>query len=80
MGWIDGVRRRIDAQACQIRFPPRSAGSCWSAVNIAGMASLGAAGRLQPAGLAAWALRSGVRSEAESFSGVPERRAKRRPI
>lgn len=67
VGWIDGVRRRIDDQAYQIRFTPRRAGSHWSAVNIARMAVLGAAGRLQPAGLAAWALRSEARSARAAY-------------
>jgi len=30
-GWIDGVRRRIDADTYQIRFSPRRKGSVWSA-------------------------------------------------
>ena len=28
-GWIDGVRRRVDAQRYSIRFTPRRAGSIW---------------------------------------------------
>ncbi|HEY0657130.1 MAG TPA: hypothetical protein VGD05_01585 [Pyrinomonadaceae bacterium] len=34
-GWIDGVRRSIDAESYAIRFTPRKAKSVWSAVNIA---------------------------------------------
>ncbi|MDN3921370.1 YdeI/OmpD-associated family protein [Roseateles violae] len=30
-GWIDGVRKRIDEEAYQIRFTPRRPGSIWSA-------------------------------------------------
>jgi len=33
-GWIDGVRRSIDAESYSIRFTPRKAKSVWSAVNI----------------------------------------------
>ncbi len=35
VGWIDGVRKRIDDDAYQIRFTPRKPTSIWSAVNIA---------------------------------------------
>ena len=35
VGWIDGVRRRIDDDSYVIRFTPRKKGSTWSAVNIA---------------------------------------------
>lgn len=33
-GWIDGVRKRISANAYTIRFTPRKRGSIWSQVNI----------------------------------------------
>ena len=35
VGWIDGVRKRIDDTAYQIRFTPRRRSSIWSSVNIA---------------------------------------------
>ena len=56
-GWIDGIRRRIDDERYQIRFTPRRPGSIWSAVNIGRVAVLSPAGRMQPAGLAAFARR-----------------------
>ena len=56
-GWIDGLRKRIDDLAYLIRFTPRRTGSIWSAVNIAKVESLTAAGRMRPAGLAACAAR-----------------------
>lgn len=62
VGWIDGVRRRIDEQAYQIRFTPRRPGSIWSAVNIAKYAALTAQGRMLPAGAAAFAARRDERS------------------
>jgi uncharacterized protein YdeI (YjbR/CyaY-like superfamily) len=52
--WIDGVRKRVDDKAYQIRFTPRKPGSIWSRVNIARAEALIAAGRMQPAGLAAF--------------------------
>ena len=53
VGWIDGVRKRIDDESYTIRFTPRKAQSIWSAVNIARVAELTREGRMQPAGIAA---------------------------
>ena len=50
-GWIDGLTRRIDDEVTSNRYTPRRKGSSWSAINIAKMAELKAAGRLHPAGL-----------------------------
>ena len=61
-GWIDGRRKRIDDASYTIRFTPRKAGSIWSAVNIAKMEQLRAAGRMTPAGERAFALRTEARS------------------
>ncbi len=61
-GWIDGVRRRLDEESYTIRFTPRKASSTWSAVNIRRMAELIALGRVEPAGLAAFARRSEKKS------------------
>ncbi len=70
-GWIDGVRKRIDAVRYQIRFTPRKAGSNWSAINIAKVAELIAAGRMQPPGLAAFALRSEEKSRIYAYENSP---------
>jgi uncharacterized protein YdeI (YjbR/CyaY-like superfamily) len=61
-GWIDGVRRRRDEESYTIRFTPRRPGSIWSAVNVAKVDALRAAGLLQPAGEAAFAARLGDRT------------------
>lgn len=61
-GWIDGVRRRIDEHTYSIRFTPRKPSSIWSAVNIAKMEQLQAAGRMTPAGLQAFAYRKAGKS------------------
>ena len=66
-GWIDGVRRRIDDTSYSIRFTPRRPSSIWSAVNIKRVGELTAAGRMRPAGLAAFERRSERRSEIYSF-------------
>jgi uncharacterized protein YdeI (YjbR/CyaY-like superfamily) len=50
-GWIDGLTRRIDDEVYTIRFTPRRPTSNWSAINIAKIAELTAAGRMHPAGL-----------------------------
>lgn len=67
VGWIDGVRKRVDDLRYQIRFTPRKPGSIWSAINIAKVEALSAQGRMQPAGLAAFTLRSGAKSAVYSY-------------
>lgn len=66
-GWIDGVRKRIDDASYQIRFTPRKKGSIWSAINIAKVEALTQAGRMAPAGLAAYAARTDARSLVYSY-------------
>ncbi|MFO0906878.1 MAG: YdeI/OmpD-associated family protein [Isosphaeraceae bacterium] len=66
-GWIDGVRKRIDADRYHIRFTPRKPTSVWSSKNIARVAELTALGRMQPTGLAAFAARKAKRSGIYSF-------------
>lgn len=67
VGWIDGVRKNIDAQSYQIRFTPRKPTSHWSAINIAKVDALIAQGRMKPAGLAAFALRTEEKSRRASY-------------
>ncbi|MBC7941027.1 MAG: YdeI/OmpD-associated family protein [Chitinophagaceae bacterium] len=71
VGWLDGVRRRIDGQSYQIRFTPHKPTSTWSAVNIARVAVLTAEGRMQPAGLKAFALRDEARSRTYAYEQGP---------
>ena len=70
-GWIDGVRRRLDAVSYSIRFTPRRPGSSWSAVNIRKVKALGAAGRMQAAGLRAFRARRAARSGQYSYEQRP---------
>ena len=51
-GWIDGQARKRDQETSWIRFTPRRARSVWSQRNVAHVARLEAAGRMQPAGRA----------------------------
>lgn len=66
-GWIDGVRRRIDDASYMIRFTPRRPTSIWSAVNLAKIEVLTAAGRMQPAGVRAFEARQESRARVYSF-------------
>lgn len=67
VGWIDGVRHRIDDTCYRIRFTPRAPGSNWSAVNIARVAVLQSNGRMTPAGLSAFAQRTDAKSRTASY-------------
>lgn len=60
-GWIDGIRKSIDADSFKQRITPRRARSIWSRVNIARVAVLTAEGRMRPAGLAAFEKRDVTR-------------------
>jgi len=66
-GWIDGVRKRIDEQAYQIRFTPRQPGSIWSLVNVGKVEKLLAQDRMRPAGVAAFESRSDRRTGVYAF-------------
>jgi uncharacterized protein YdeI (YjbR/CyaY-like superfamily) len=67
VGWIDSVRYSLDAERSAQRFTPRRKGSNWSAVNVAKIAALRAAGRMRLAGEAAFALRRDDRTAIYSF-------------
>jgi len=54
VGWIDGVRKSIDASSYKIRFTPRKPTSIWSRINMNKVAALKKAGRMRPAGLKAF--------------------------
>jgi uncharacterized protein YdeI (YjbR/CyaY-like superfamily) len=53
-GWIDGITYRIDDEVTATRFTPRRRTSSWSAINIAKIGELTAAGRMHAAGLRAF--------------------------
>ncbi len=67
VGWIDGLRRRLDDRSHTTRFTPRRTGSIWSVVNVARVAALTAEARMQPSGLAAFAARKEARSGIYSY-------------
>lgn len=51
-GWISGHRKGLDEVFFLQRYTPRRPKSNWSAVNVAKVAALLAAGRMKPPGLA----------------------------
>jgi uncharacterized protein YdeI (YjbR/CyaY-like superfamily) len=66
-GWIDGIRRSCGEDAYSNRFTPRRKGSNWSAININRVGELTKAGRMQPAGLDAFALRTEAKSRVYTY-------------
>jgi uncharacterized protein YdeI (YjbR/CyaY-like superfamily) len=74
-GWIDGIRRRIDADRYTIRFTPRKSRSVWSLVNTKRLKALTEQGLVKPAGREACESRrpsqSGVYSYEQRPTGLP---------
>jgi len=66
-GWIDGIRKSIDANSYSIRFTPRKSTSIWSAVNIQKMETLIKQGLMQTAGIAAFEKRQDSKSKIYAF-------------
>jgi uncharacterized protein YdeI (YjbR/CyaY-like superfamily) len=75
-GWIDGVRKGIDAGSYTIRFTPRKKGSVWSTVNVNRVRALAELGLMQPTGRAAFEARkedrSGIYSHEQGDVEMPE--------
>ena len=66
-GWIDGVRKSIDAFSYTIRFTPRRPGSIWSSVNIKRAQALIERTLMQPAGFKAYQARRENKSGIYSY-------------
>jgi uncharacterized protein YdeI (YjbR/CyaY-like superfamily) len=64
-GWIDGVRKSVNAGAYSVRFTPRKPKSQWSAVNITKVEKLSGAGRMRPAGVKAF---EGAKDQSRKYS------------
>lgn len=79
-GWVDGLRKKVDATRYKIRFTPRKPTSIWSAVNIKRVAALTELGLMQAAGLKAFSTRrknrSGIYSYEQRNMELPEACAK----
>jgi uncharacterized protein YdeI (YjbR/CyaY-like superfamily) len=67
VGWIDGVRYRLDDERNAQRFTPRRKGSFWSAINTKRAGELIAEGRMRPAGLKAFEARSPEKTAMYSY-------------
>jgi uncharacterized protein YdeI (YjbR/CyaY-like superfamily) len=74
-GWIDSVRKPIDAEAYTNRFTPRKPRSRWSAINIKRLERLRAEGRMHPAGLATFDRRAKNPEELSPRERVAGRRS-----
>jgi uncharacterized protein YdeI (YjbR/CyaY-like superfamily) len=72
-GWIDGVRKSLDADRWTIRFTPRKAHSIWSNVNVKRMKELVALGRVTTAGLRAFEAREERRTGVYGYERSPTR-------
>ena len=67
VGWIDGIRKKLDADSYTNRLTPRRKGSTWSAVNIARVKVLTDLKRMRPAGVKAFAARTENKSGIYSY-------------
>jgi uncharacterized protein YdeI (YjbR/CyaY-like superfamily) len=70
-GWIDGITYRVDDEVTTNRFTPRRKGSYWSAVNIAKVERLKAAGLMADAGLRAFDARDASAQARYSYENRP---------
>jgi uncharacterized protein YdeI (YjbR/CyaY-like superfamily) len=50
-GWIDAIRKSLDATSCLQRYTPRTRTSIWSQINVANVERLVEEGRMQEPGL-----------------------------
>jgi uncharacterized protein YdeI (YjbR/CyaY-like superfamily) len=66
-GWIDGLRKSVDAERYMIRFTPRRTGSIWSAVNVRRVAELTKRRRMRAAGVRVFKTRSAAKTAIYSF-------------
>jgi uncharacterized protein YdeI (YjbR/CyaY-like superfamily) len=66
-GWIDGVKKRVDADSYMHRFTPRKRNSYWSAVNTRRMHELIAQGVAAAPGVAAFERRDREKTKRYSF-------------
>jgi uncharacterized protein YdeI (YjbR/CyaY-like superfamily) len=71
-GWIDGRLNRVDEDRHMQRFTPRRPGSNWSKINVEKVAKLQEAGKMRPAGLAAFERRDESRTGVYSFEREAE--------
>jgi uncharacterized protein YdeI (YjbR/CyaY-like superfamily) len=71
-GWIDSKAERVDERSRRQRWTPRRRTSTWSRVNLDLVERLTAAGRMHPAGIAAWEARREDRQAIYSYEQAGE--------
>src|SRR5438309_2174733 len=71
-GWIDGVRKSVDAESYVQRFSPRTKTSVWSVVNLKRVKELIAARRMTKVGLDVYRGRDPKRSGLYSYENRPK--------
>jgi len=71
-GWIDGVRKSLDAASYMIRFTPRRPDSHWSQINLRKARALIEQGRMRPAGRRAFDGRDSAQTNQYSFENRPK--------
>jgi uncharacterized protein YdeI (YjbR/CyaY-like superfamily) len=71
-GWIDGVKKSLDADSYVQRFSPRKAKSIWSAVNLKKFAALVEKNLVAKPGLEAYERRDRKKTNLYSFENRPQ--------
>jgi uncharacterized protein YdeI (YjbR/CyaY-like superfamily) len=71
-GWIDGIRKRVDAETYVQRFSPRTARSIWSSINARRVEELTELGLMHPSGRAVFDSRDRARTGLYSFENRPK--------
>jgi uncharacterized protein YdeI (YjbR/CyaY-like superfamily) len=74
-GWIDGIKKRIDALSYTHRFTARRPGSIWSAINTRRAGELRRQGLMAAAGLAALARRDEKKTAIYTYENRPAKLA-----
>jgi uncharacterized protein YdeI (YjbR/CyaY-like superfamily) len=69
-GWIDGVRKNLDAVSYSIRFTPRMKNSIWSLANLRRVERLKKSGRMKRAGLESHSMRDPAKTGIYSFENA----------
>lgn len=72
-GWIDGIRRSIDADRWCIRITPRKPHSIWSKINVGRVAELARLGLMKPEGLKAFKTRTAKKTGIYTYENHPPR-------
>jgi uncharacterized protein YdeI (YjbR/CyaY-like superfamily) len=72
-GWIDGIKKRVDALSYMHRFSPRRPGSIWSAINTRRVGALRRQGLMAAAGLAAFGRRDEKKTAIYTYENRPAR-------